>query len=212
MNERLQFTFYRSFWDAVQGLPKKDRLPLLEAIISYALDGIEPNALSQTQSAFFLLCKPTLDASRKKAVNGKQGGSKPKANGKQNASEKENEKEEEKENENEYECIKDGKPPAPARRKYGTYGWVRLTDDEMLRLQDDLGEEEFQRCLTYVDESAQTSGNRNKWKDWNLVIRKCSREGWGKSNWQRSGKSQTSTGPRKLDDDEHAALAALMEE
>lgn len=106
MNNRGQFTFYRSFWDAVKGLPKKDRLPILEAIISYALDGKEPDGLSQSQSAFFLLCRPTLDSSRKKAANGKQGGSKPKANGKQTETEgeKEREKEKEIEKEKEYEC------------------------------------------------------------------------------------------------------------
>ena len=91
MDKRGQFTFYRSFWEAIKGLPKKDRLPILEAIISYALDGDEPKALTLSQSAFFSLVKPNLDASRRKASNGKQGGSKPKANGKQNASKKENE-------------------------------------------------------------------------------------------------------------------------
>ena len=103
MDNRGQFTFYRSFWEAVQSLPKKDKLPVLEAIISYALDGTTPAGLTQSQSAFFLLVKPNLDASRKKAANGKQGGSKPKASGKQNASKKENEIEGEKENEIEIE-------------------------------------------------------------------------------------------------------------
>ena len=96
---RQQFTFYRSFWEAFKGLPKKDRLPILEAIIEYALDEKPPSGLNQTQSAFFSLVKPTLDASRKKAESGKQGGSKTKANGKQIAREKEREKEKEKENE-----------------------------------------------------------------------------------------------------------------
>ena len=70
-------------------------------------------------------------------------------------------------------------PPKPVRHKYGEYGWVRLTDAEHGKLLKDLGAAELQRCITYVDESAQRSGNKNKWKDWNLVIRKCSREGWG---------------------------------
>lgn len=103
MDNRSQFTFYRSFWEAVQSLPKKDRLPVLEAIISYALDGVAPSGLTQSQSAFFLLVKPNLDASRKKAANGKQGGSKSKANSKQNASKKENEYEKEVEIEKENE-------------------------------------------------------------------------------------------------------------
>lgn len=104
---RQQFTFYRSFWEAVKGLPKKDRVPIIEAIIEYALDERDPAGLNQTQSAFFLLIKPTLDASRKKAENGKQGGSKTKANGKQTASKKEKEKE----NENEIEGEKEKKHP-----------------------------------------------------------------------------------------------------
>ena len=78
MLNRGQFTFYRSFWEAIKVLPKKDRLPILEAIISYALDGAPPSALSQSQLAFFSLVKPTLDSSRKKAESGKQGGKTPK--------------------------------------------------------------------------------------------------------------------------------------
>lgn len=107
MDERGQFTFYRSFWEAVKGLPKKDRLPILESIIEYALDGKAPSGLSQSQSAFFLLVKPNLDASRKKAASGKQGGSKPKAKGKQTQREKEVEKEKENEIENEEEIEKE---------------------------------------------------------------------------------------------------------
>ena len=65
------------------------------------------------------------------------------------------------------------------RHKRGKYGWVRLTDEEMERLTQDLGAEELARCIAYVDESAQATNNRNGWKDWNLVIRKCSRGQWG---------------------------------
>lgn len=107
MDNRGQFTFYRSFWEAVQSLPKKDKLPVLEAIISYALDGVTPSGLTHSQSAFFLLVKPNLDASRKKAANGKQGGSKPKANGSKTQAKKEREKEVENENEEEIEIEKE---------------------------------------------------------------------------------------------------------
>ena len=72
--------------------------------------------------------------------------------------------------------------PAPAHetaKKYGEYGWVKLTDSQHSKLCDDLGAEEVQRCIRYVDESAQSTGNKNKWRDWNLVIRKCSRDKWG---------------------------------
>lgn len=85
------------------------------------------------------------------------------------------------------------KPPSPARRKYGTYGWVRLTDDEHSRLECDLGAGELARCISYVDESAQGNGNKNRWKDWNLVIRRCSREGWGRNRPQGSDKNRLRT-------------------
>ncbi len=70
-------------------------------------------------------------------------------------------------------------PKPPARKSYGKYGWVKLTDEEYHRLLNDFGEAEVKRCIAYVDESAQTTGNKNKWRDWNLVVRKCHREGWG---------------------------------
>ena len=63
---------------------------------------------------------------------------------------------------------------------HGEYGWVKLTDEQYQRLLTDLGQEELDRCIKYVDESAQSTGNRNKWKDWNLTVRKCHRDGWGR--------------------------------
>ena len=71
------------------------------------------------------------------------------------------------------------KKPKPVRHKCGKYGWVQLTNEERDRLKEDLGVEELIRCITYIDEAAQSNGNKNKWKDWNLVIRRCHREGWG---------------------------------
>lgn len=70
----------------------------------------------------------------------------------------------------------------PSFKKYGEYGWVLLTEEQYNRLLTDLGEAETLRCIKYIDESAQGNGNKNKWKDWNLVIRRCHREGWGNNN------------------------------
>lgn len=85
MAEPSKFSFFRSYWEALRGLPDKDRLSLYDAITAYALDGVQPT-LTKTQAAFFCLMKPNLDASRKKQANGKQGGSKLKANSKQTES------------------------------------------------------------------------------------------------------------------------------
>ncbi|MBR5948246.1 MAG: hypothetical protein IKZ82_06305 [Clostridia bacterium] len=72
--ERKQFTFYRSFWEATDGLSKKDQTSILTAIIKYALDGDEPGEkdLSATGKRIFGLIKPTLEASRKKSAAGQQ--------------------------------------------------------------------------------------------------------------------------------------------
>lgn len=71
------------------------------------------------------------------------------------------------------------KKPKVIRHQYGQYGWVKLSDEEYSRLSNDFGETEVKRCITYVDESAQSTGNKNEWRDWNLVIRRCHRDGWG---------------------------------
>lgn len=75
-------------------------------------------------------------------------------------------------------------PEQKVRHKRGEYGWVKLTDEEFERLRHELGDVELQRCIAYIDESAQATGNKNKWKDWNLVIRKCNRDSWGLSRRQ----------------------------
>ena len=100
------------------------------------------------------------------------------------------------------------KPPAPTkppRKSHGEFGWVKLTDEEYNRLLNDLGEAEVSRCIAYVDESAQSTGNKNKWKDWNLVLRRCHREGWGLNQRQP---------PKKPNSREHGIdhLSRLYEE
>lgn len=101
MEERCQFTFYRSYYEALMELPEQERYGVLYAIIAYGLDGTAPSGLTPVQKAVFILVKPTLDTGRKKASNGKQGGSKTKAKRKQTVSK--GEKEVEKENEKELE-------------------------------------------------------------------------------------------------------------
>ncbi len=74
---------------------------------------------------------------------------------------------------------KSSKPKSEIKHKRSEYGWVQLTDSQYDKLLQELGQAELDRCISYIDESAQSSGNKNRWKDWNLVIRRCHREGWG---------------------------------
>lgn len=71
------------------------------------------------------------------------------------------------------------KPPPTPQKKYGEYGRVLLTEEQYQNLLQELGQSELDRCIQYIDEAAQSSGNKNKWKDWNIVIHRCHREGWG---------------------------------
>ena len=112
---RLQMTFYSSFYDAIDSMPKKDQLPVFRAVVSYGLYGQHTENLTAAQNAFFILMKPSLDSSRRKAASGKNGGAKTEANRKQTESkteanrkqtEREKEKEIEIEKEIEYKCKK----------------------------------------------------------------------------------------------------------
>lgn len=83
MEPRNQFTFYRSFYDAISDLPKTQQAATILAVCAYALYEEEPQKLPRASMACFKLMKPVLDAGRAKAENGAKGG---KANGKQNES------------------------------------------------------------------------------------------------------------------------------
>lgn len=86
--ERQQFTFYRSFYEALKNLPSRDRLAVYDAVCAYALDGTEP-AVTGVAATVFTLIRPVLDTGRKRARTGKQGGKSDKANAKQKESKSE---------------------------------------------------------------------------------------------------------------------------
>lgn len=86
---RTQFTFYESFYKAISRIKKKaDRADAYDIICAYALFQEEPDldSVSDAVAIAFELLRPVLDKAREKAENGKNGGSKPKANAKQSES------------------------------------------------------------------------------------------------------------------------------
>ena len=88
--ERDQFTFYRSFWEALKVLPKKDQLPFVTAIV--LMCSREKASHNRTGIRFLLLVKPILDKASKKAANGKARRKQTEANRKQTESNIEGEK------------------------------------------------------------------------------------------------------------------------
>ena len=132
--ERKQFTFYKSYYDAISELPKKDQAALILAVCAYALYETPPKGLSIAASTAFKLIKPTLDSGRRKAesgalggqANGKQSESKPKANRKQGESASEKEREKEIEIEYEVEVEVEGKGKSLAAGDGGDYHDVKI--------------------------------------------------------------------------------------
>ena len=101
MEGRKQFTFYRSYYDALKVLPEALWKQILVAVIEYGLFGKEPEGLEPVQQACFILIKPTLETGIKRAAATKKLNFDEKINF--NKGEKEKEKENEIEIESEYE-------------------------------------------------------------------------------------------------------------
>lgn len=160
---RKQFTFYKSYYDAISELPKKDQAALILAVCAYALYETYPKGLSVAASTAFKLIKPTLDAGRKKAENGSMKGkaneskteaneSKTEAKPKQGENGSEKEREKEIENELEVEVDVEGNPLADGCDGYhdleiigGTLGKgvVKLSQAQSDSLLDTLGLDMF---------------------------------------------------------------------
>ena len=75
---RESMVFYRSFYEAIQGLSKEEQADVYNAIFEYAFneETIAENGISAT---ILKLIIPQIDANNKKYENGKKGGA-PKGN------------------------------------------------------------------------------------------------------------------------------------
>lgn len=98
--------------------------------------------------------------------NDKQVANKWQTSGKQVATIEESKKEKKKEN-NIY-------------KYYGNFKRVKLTDDEYARLVSDYDEEFVINQIALLDEYIESNNNKNKYTNFNLVLRKSIREQWFK--------------------------------
>lgn len=207
--ERKQFTFYRSYYEAVKVLPKKEQVAVILAICNYALNNEEPR-LNGTANAIFGLIRPTLDSSRRKAESGKQGGSKTQANDKQTeskteanckqtASEKENKKE--KENKIENECSlppisplsgDDAAAPRSARFTPPSVEDVRAYCQERRNGIDPQAFVDFYASKGWMV-------GKNKMKDWKAAVRN-----WERGDSERKAKASNGKPTPKTREQENA--------
>lgn len=181
--DRKQFTFYESFASALARIKSKAaRCDAYDAICNFALYGIEPDldSIPDAAAIAFDLIRPTLEASKRKAENGKRGGkteanekqtvSKTEANRKQTVSEKENEKENEKEGEIENECY-----IARTRTRF-----VPPTLDEVIAYCQERGNSvDAERFVSFYQSNGWKVG-KNQMKDWRAAVR----------TWERDNMSQ----------------------
>lgn len=71
---RDSFVFYRSFYEAMQGLSDEQKGQCFEVLANYAINGIEPDNMNPVVRLFFLMAKPIMDSNNQKYENGKLGG------------------------------------------------------------------------------------------------------------------------------------------
>lgn len=72
--ERDSIIFYRSYYEAIQGLPKEIQLEVYTAVMEYGFNGKSTEDLKPVARAVFLLIKPTIDKNNARFRNGKRGG------------------------------------------------------------------------------------------------------------------------------------------
>ena len=64
------------------------------------------------------------------------------------------------------------------KEKYGTYKRVKLTNKDYQRLIEDYGKEFIDKQIELLDEYVESNNNKNKYTNFNLVLRKSIREKW----------------------------------
>lgn len=75
------------------------------------------------------------------------------------------------------------------KEKYGTYGRVKLTTDEYFKLINEFGEAFIKKQIDLLDEYVESNNNKNKYSNFNLVLRKSIREGWFKKTNKKGSSS-----------------------
>ena len=206
--ERKQFTWYRSYYDALKELPAEEFRDIVLAVCAYALDGEEPN-LSGVARAIFTLIRPTLEVGRSKAENrsraeqtsisAEQTGNRPEQTknkpeqtqnkrkqtdnkSEQTRKEKEKEKEREKESENDSYCS----PPPPSGPK-------RFVPPTLAEVQSYVAERQSpvdpQGFIDFYASKGWMVGKTHM-KDWKAACRNA-------ETWERWSRTEASAPPKK---------------
>lgn len=80
------------------------------------------------------------------------------------------------------------------KKAYGSYGRIKLSDTEYNKLINDYGQELIDNQINLLDEYVESNNNKNKYTNFNLVLRKSIRENWfnkGVTNGANKGNQLT---------------------
>lgn len=206
--ERKQFTWYRSYYDALKELPAEEFRDIVLAVCAYALDGEEPN-LSGVARAIFTLIRPTLEVGRSKAENrsraeqtsisAEQTGNRPEQTknkpeqtqnkrkqtdnkSEQTRKEKEKEKEREKESENDSYCS----PPPPSGPKRFVPPTLAEVQSYVAQRQSPVDPQGF---IDFYASKGWMVGKTHM-KDWKAACRNA-------ETWERWSRTEASAPPKK---------------
>lgn len=197
--ERKQFTWYRSYYDALKELPAEEFRDIVLAVCAYALDGEEPE-LSGVAMSIFTLIRPTLEVGRSRAENrsrteqtsnsAEQTGNRPEqtqnkrkqTDNKPEQTRKEKEKEREKESENDSYCS----PPPPSGPK-------RFVPPTLAEVQSYVAERQSpvdpQGFIDFYASKGWMVG-KTPMKDWKAACRNA-------ETWERWSRKEASAPPKK---------------
>ena len=64
------------------------------------------------------------------------------------------------------------------KHHYGKFNRVMLTDDELSKLYQDFDKDYITQVIDLLDEYIESNNNKNKYRNYNLVIRKAIKERW----------------------------------
>lgn len=73
---------------------------------------------------------------------------------------------------------KETKELKTTKKKYGKYQRILLSNDEFEKLCEEFGKEYIEMVIERIDEYVEENNNKNKYKNFNLVIRKAIRDNW----------------------------------
>ncbi len=171
---RDSFIFYRSYYEAMNGLKDKDKLQLFNAISELSLNENETKLTGVCKNIFTAI-KPQIVANSERYENGKRGGRpKKETNGFQKEktsgfeSEKPNKNENENvnvnENENDNNIASEDKSSSAtakaSKHKYGKYKHVLLKDEELQSLKKEYPN--WEELINYLDEYIEMKGYKAK--------------------------------------------------